>query len=56
MATAAKRFMLTVTPDMEQDLDELKQKEFYNKSYSDMYRYILETGIRSIKLKHEALE
>lgn len=49
MATSMKRFMLTVAPEMERTLDELKQKMFYNKSYSEMYRYILEVGMSAIK-------
>ncbi|MCL2498212.1 MAG: hypothetical protein FWF06_06355 [Symbiobacteriaceae bacterium] len=49
MATDMKRFTLTVTPETVQYLDELKQKEFYDKPYSAMYRYIIDMGIKCIQ-------
>ena len=49
MPTKMKRFTLTVTPEMEVYLDELKRTEFYNKSCAEMYRYILDTGLNIIE-------
>ena len=49
MAAGMKRLSLAVTPEVEQKFDELKQKMFYNRSYSEMYRYILSSGINAVK-------
>ena len=49
MATDMKRFTLTVTSEMEQSVEELKQGEFYNKPYSELYRHIINTGVMAIK-------
>jgi len=49
MATDMKRFTISVTPEMEKSIEKLKKSEFYNKPYSEMYRYILNAGILAIK-------
>ena len=50
MATEMKRFTLTVKPETVLYLDEIKQKAFYNKPYSEMYRHILDEGIKVMRL------
>lgn len=52
MAGDTKRLLITVTPEMERNIDELKQKKFYNKSYSEMYRCILNAGMEAVKLEN----
>jgi len=49
MATDMKRLTVTVTPEMERNVEELKQKEFYNKPYSELYRHIINAGVLAIK-------
>jgi len=49
MATDMKRFTLTVTPEIEQGVEELKQRYFYNKPYSELYRHIINAGVSAIK-------
>ena len=49
MATGMKRFTITVTSETEQCIDELKQQEFYNRPYAELYRCILDAGILAIK-------
>jgi hypothetical protein len=49
MATDMKRFTITVTSDIEQCVEELKRGEFYNKPYSELYRYIISAGVLAIR-------
>jgi len=49
MATDMKRFTLTVTPEIEQGVEELKQSDFYNRPYSELYRHIINAGVSAIK-------
>ena len=49
MPTNSKRVMVTIPPEVEKEIDNLKQKKFYDKSYSEMYRRILQVGITQIK-------
>lgn len=53
MATNLKRFMISVTPSMETDLDLLKKEQFYNNSQAEMLRYVIGLGLASIKEKTE---
>ena len=43
-----KRFTVSVTPDIEQSLDKLKKEQFYNTTQSEMVRYLIKLGLRSI--------
>lgn len=43
--TEQKRAMLTLPDGLAPRLDKLKQTKFYNKTYSDMYRYLIEKGL-----------
>lgn len=53
MATDNKRFMVSVTPDIESRLDELKQRQFYNKTQSEMLRYLIDLGLKAANDKKE---
>ncbi len=48
MVTNMKRFTVSVTPDIEQSLDKLKKEQFYNTTQSEMVRYLIKLGLRSI--------
>lgn len=49
MATKQKRFMISVTSNMEKDLDVLKKERFYNVSQAEMLRYVIGLGLKSLK-------
>ena len=51
MTTDMKRFMLTISRETAQCLDELKRNEFYDKPFAELYRYVLDKGIEAIKLE-----
>lgn len=48
MATLNKRFTISLTPELEKDLDCLKKNAFYNTTQSEMIRYVLSIGIKEI--------
>ena len=48
-----KRLMVSITPDIEESIDLIKQKEFYNKSYAELYRQIIKEGIKVVKEKYQ---
>lgn|GEM_PF-1783500 len=53
MATAMKRVMLTIAPEMTERIEMLKQGPFYNKSYSELYRHLLTLGLEAEKDRSE---
>ncbi len=53
MATQLKRMTFTVTPDMEELLDEAK-KMFYDQTQSEMIRTLLVPGLEALKAEKEA--
>lgn len=53
MATDLKRFMISVTPSMEADLNVLKKERFYNNSQAEMLRYVIGMGLKSLKISEK---
>jgi len=51
MATDMKRFTISVTKDMESDLDMLKQAKYYNTTKNKMIQDLLVLGIQDMKKK-----
>lgn len=49
MSTQKRRFMLTVTADIEEEAAIAKREQFYDKPYSEMYRYLIRLGLDSLK-------
>lgn len=47
MASGMKRVMVSITPDLERGLDAVKKEQFYNKPYSEVYRYIFALGLKA---------
>lgn len=48
----AKRITLTLNDkELITDLTTLKRQEFYDKSYAELYRYVMEQGIAALKAK-----
>lgn len=49
MATDMKRFTISVTKDMETDLDKIKQEKYYNTTKNKMIQDLLILGIEVMK-------
>lgn len=49
MSTDFKRFTVSVSPDMEQRLDKIKQEKYYNRSQSQMVRDLIDRGLAAIQ-------
>ena len=43
------RFTLTVPEDIAKRAEELKKESYYNTSYSEMYRKLIELGLKEIE-------
>lgn len=51
MVAATTRFMLSVPEDMAERVDELKKTVFYNRSYAEMFRYLIRLGLDEVQEK-----
>ncbi len=51
MATNMKRVTISISDNMENDIKMLKRTLFYDTSYSELYRQLLQHGIDSMKEK-----
>lgn len=49
MSTYSKRTMVTLKSEWEPELDQLKKEQFYNKTQSEMFRYIISRGLEVLK-------
>ena len=47
MAANTRRIMVSIPPDLEQGLDSLKREKFYNKPYSEVFRYVFALGLKA---------
>lgn len=56
MTTCAKRVMVTLLSEWEQELDQLKQEQFYNDTQAEMFRYIIARGLDALKQEKAAKE
>ena len=48
MATDLKRFTISVTPEMEAELDSAKQAVYYRGTQNDMIRDLINRGLESL--------
>lgn len=55
MATQLKRFTISITPEMEADLDAAKQMHYYRNTQNDMIRDLINRGLAALKAE-EALK
>lgn len=53
MSTYNKRTTVTLLPEWESTLNKLKKERFYNKSKSEMIRYIIGLGLVSLEEHHD---
>lgn len=49
MATDLKRFTISVTPNMEAELDSAKKERYYKGTRNDMIRDLISRGLASLK-------
>lgn len=49
MATNLKRAMVTLRPEWEPELDQLKREQFYNETQAEMFRYIIARGLAAVR-------
>jgi len=48
MTTLGKRIIVTLRPEWEPELDQLKHDQFYDTSRAEMLRYIISLGLEAI--------
>jgi metal-responsive CopG/Arc/MetJ family transcriptional regulator len=54
MGTDLRRFTVSITRDMEIDLDTAKKEAYYKDSQSEMIRDLINRGLVSLKEENEA--
>lgn len=52
MSTEFKRFTISLTPELEHELDRVKQQEYYNRSQSQMVRDLISRGLSLFEQEH----
>lgn len=50
MATNLKRFTISITPDIEKELDILKKENYYNMTQNDMIRDLIVRGLKTLDI------
>lgn len=53
MATKMRRFTISITPDMDMELEELKQGIYSMNTQNEMIRDLLKRGLQNVKSKKE---
>lgn len=53
MLKYAKRFTISLTPELVKQLDIVKKNEFYNKSQTEMINFLLRLGLKQYFLKNK---
>lgn len=53
MATNLKRFTISVTPDMKEELTDLKQEKYYNTTQNEMIRELIKKGLIALKTEEK---
>lgn len=54
MATDLKRFTISITPEMEADLDSVKQRLYYRDTRNTMIRDLIIRGLEALKAEEAA--
>lgn len=49
MATGMRSFTISITPNMDMELDRVKQEIYYKDTQNDMIRDLIMRGLRSLK-------
>ena len=53
MATTMKRFTISITPEIEAELDSAKKEKFYKQTQSEMIRCLLMRGLTTLKTEKQ---
>ncbi len=53
MATEMHRFMLSIPKEMESEVQSVKKNYFYDKSYAEMYRQLIQIGLERMSAVDE---
>lgn len=48
MSTNMNRVMISVPEDIEKEIERLKQTQFYDKPYAEVYRQIIRLGLEKL--------
>lgn len=56
MATNMRRFTISITPNMDMELDKAKQKIYYKDTRNDMIRDLIMRGLQSLEAEKAAKE
>lgn len=54
MSTDLKRFTISVTPDIEADLDTVKKEHFYKATKNEMIRTLIIKGLDALKTEGDS--
>ena len=49
MAKTMERLMVSIPTDVKSEIDALKQQDFYDKPYAELYRHIIRMGLVKMK-------
>ncbi len=49
MAKGMERLMVSIPADVKSEIDAVKQQEFYDKPYAELYRHILRLGLTQMR-------
>lgn len=53
MVQYSKRTVVTLRPEWEPMLDQLKKDRFYNDTQAEMFRYLIARGLESLKTENK---
>lgn len=56
MSTKLRRFTISITPEMEADLDKAKHDVYYRGTQNDMIRDLIIRGLNSLNQKEKDIE
>jgi len=54
MEQKKRRIMVSITPEIAQGLDDVKREQFYNKPYSEVFRYVFSLGLKAANAREKA--
>lgn len=49
MANTMERLMVSIPAEVKSEIDAVKQREFYDKPYAELYRQIIRLGLDKMK-------
>lgn len=49
MAKTMERLMVSIPTDVKSEIDAVKQRDFYDKPYAELYRHIIRLGLARMR-------